>query len=185
MKRRMQTIRLSLVLAAVLAASARAEPAAHSSTSVLRADFLKMLDTAEKKVVGLAEATPQEKYSFRPGEGVRSTGEVFVHIGGANFFLPKFIGIKPPDSLSNDAEKTITEKAKVIEFVKAGFSHLRKGVEQLPEADYTKPVKFFGNDSTVQGVLFRMANHLHEHLGQSIAYARMSGITPPWSKGKE
>ena len=105
-----------------------------------------------------------------------------MHVGGANYFLPTFVGIKAPEGLSRDAEKKVTEKAKVIEFVKASFDHLRKGVENLPEADYTKPIKLFGGDSTTQSALFLIVNHLHEHVGQAIAYARMSGVTPPWSK---
>ena len=181
----MKTAGLTIVLAALLATSARADQPAHSSTSILRADFLRTLDEVEKKLVGLAESTPQDKLTFRPAEGIRSTSEVLMHVGGANYFLPKFIGIKPPEGLSRDAEKTVTDKAKVVAFLKASFDHLRKGVETLPEADYAKPIKLFGHDSTVQSALFLMANHLHEHLGQAIGYARMSGVTPPWSKGKQ
>ncbi len=183
----MKTALLLAALSALAPLNARAEapaPAA-SSAGILRADFLRTLDDVEKKIVGLAESTPQDKYGFRPAAGVRSASEVFMHIGGANYFLPRFIGVKPPEGISREAEKTVTEKAKVIEFVKASFDHLRKHASALPEADYPKAIQLFGHDSTIQSALFLMANHLHEHLGQAIAYARMSGVTPPWSKAKE
>ena len=40
----------------------------------------------------------------------------------------------------------------------------------------------FGNATTHRGVLVTVLSHLHEHLGQSVAYARMNGVVPPWSQ---
>src|ERR1700685_3934655 len=62
--------------------------------------FLEQLKDVETKVVGLAEAMPEEKYNWRPEEGVRSVKEVFLHIAFANYFLPSFIGAKPPAGIS-------------------------------------------------------------------------------------
>ena len=39
----------------------------------------------------------------------------------------------------------------------------------------------FGNDNTERAAFMMALNHLHEHLGQSVAYARMNGVVPPWS----
>ncbi|MBI1792502.1 MAG: DinB family protein [Acidobacteria bacterium] len=147
-----------------------------------RGDFLRQLEDVEKKIVGLAQAMPQEKYGWRPGEGVRSNSEVYVHIAGANFGLPNFVGVKPPAGLSRDMEKTVTEKAKVIETLKESFEHIRKACMSVPDSDLDKEIKMFGRPSTVRGAFFLMANHMHEHLGQAIAYARTNGVTPPWSE---
>jgi uncharacterized damage-inducible protein DinB len=78
-------------------------------------------------------------------------------------------------------EKNVTEKSKVIDELKKSFAHVRAGIAATSDADLDKPVKFFGSDSTVRGVLLTAANHEHEHLGQSIAYARVNGIVPPWT----
>jgi len=147
----------------------------------LRGDFLRQLDDVEKKVTGLAQAMPQEKYTWRPGEGVRSVSEVLVHIAGANYFFLSIAGIKPPAGIGRDMEKTITEKAKVTEALKASFAHARQSVGAMADADLEKPIKMFGRSSTIRELLFIMANHMHEHLGQSIAYARVNGVVPPWS----
>jgi len=149
--------------------------------SGFRAEYLKQLTDVEKKVVDLAQAMPQEKYTWRPAEGVRSVSEVFVHIGGSNFLLPVALGLKAPEGFSSDMEKTITEKRKVVEVLKQSFQHLREAVLNTSDADLDKPAKFFGTETTVRDVFFQIANHIHEHLGQSIAYARMNGVVPPWT----
>ena len=53
----------------------------------------------------------------------------------------------------------------------------------MNEAELEKSVKLFGNNTTQRGVYGTILNHLHEHLGQSIAYARINGVAPPWSTG--
>lgn len=149
-----------------------------------RAEYLTQLDEVEKKYLDLAEAFPAEKFGWRPGEGVRSVSEVLVHIGSANYLYPQFIGIKPSTTVSQDMEKTVTEKGKVVGFVRQSFIHLRKAVLSVSDTDLNSSAKFLGQSTTKRGILFNAANHLHEHLGQLIAYARVNGIVPPWSAVK-
>jgi uncharacterized damage-inducible protein DinB len=176
-----------LFLPLVLACGAASLVAQSTPAKVVpgfRGLFLKQLDDVQSKVVSLAEAVPQEKYSWRPAEGVRSISEVYGHIASANYFLPNFIGVKPPATFSPAIAKE-TDKAKLVEALKSSFEHLRQVALNMPDADLEKPVKLFGQDTTYEGVLFLIANHMHEHLGQSIAYARTNGVTPPWSKKGE
>ena len=134
-----------------------------------------------RQLLQLAEATPAEKYGWRPGPGVRSISEVYMHIVGGNYLLGGFAGIKAPAGLDKEMEKNITEKAKVIDELKKSFAHVRAGIAATSDADLDKPVKIFGRDSTVRGVMLAAVSHEFEHLGQSIAYARMNGIVPPWT----
>ncbi len=154
---------------------------AEAPESGFRAEFLRQLDDVEKKMTSLAQAMPQEKYSWRPGDGVRSVSEVFMHVAGANFMLPNFAGVKPPAGISRDMEKTVTEKSKVSEMLKQSFEHIRTAITGTSDADMDKPTKLFGRPATYRGVYLLMANHMHEHLGQAIAYARVNGVVPPWS----
>ncbi len=153
--------------------------------SGIRGDLLQQLSDVEKKIVDLADAMPAETYSWRPMEGVRSVGEVYVHIGGSNYLFPSFIGVKKPDNMSSDLEKTLTEKPKVVEFLKGSFENLRQAIMNTSDADLDKPAKMFGMETTVCNVLLTAETHLHEHLGQSIAYARMNHIVPPWTAAEE
>ncbi len=155
---------------------------AAAQTTGFRAEFLRQLDDAEKKCVGLAEKMPEEKYSWRPGEGVRSIGEVYVHIAAANYLFSGFVGAKMPAGISPNMEKTVTKKAEIVDLMKRSFAFARQAVTAMPDADLEKPVKMFGNTVTERAALLVMSNHLHEHLGQSIAYARTNGVVPPWSE---
>jgi uncharacterized damage-inducible protein DinB len=152
-------------------------------TPDLRSLTLQDLKDSGDKLISLAEAIPADKYGWRPTQGVRSVSEVFMHVANANFFYPTFWGVQPPASLKGqDLEKSVTEKAKVVQTLKDSFSHLEKAVEGISDEQMTKSFNYFGQQMTTSGLLFHVANHEHEHLGQLIAYARMNGVTPPWSK---
>lgn len=166
-----------LVAQETKAAAPAAKPAANGT-----AEILWQIRDAEKKLIQLAEATPAEKFAWRPAEGVRSIGEVFMHVAGANYFFPTFWGGKIPDGLDpRGFEKQGSDKAKVVETLKASFAHVTKSIEGLPAAELDKQIKLFGNDSTVRMAVLIVATHGHEHLGQQIAYVRSNGIVPPWS----
>jgi uncharacterized damage-inducible protein DinB len=153
-------------------------------TSVFHADLLHELDMAEEKIVALAQATPQEKLSWRPATDIYSFSEVYMHIARVNFFVLSYSDIKLPADIGDvqNMEK-ITEKAKVIEMLKRSFAHLRQAVLQTSDRDLDKPAatKLFGNKSTMRSVFLRLGIHVNEHMGQAIAYARMNGIVPPWT----
>lgn len=140
------------------------------------------IDQAREKILSLAEAMPAEKYTWRPGEGVRSVGEVFAHVSGANYFLPTFWGAKIPDGVDpRGFEKEGGDKAKTIDTLKKSFDFLKQQIAAVSDADLDRKIKMFGQDATVRDAMMVLASHAHEHLGQSIAYARMNKVTPPWS----
>lgn len=174
---------LTIIVCGVLCGLAQgaAGQAAAEPVTGFREDFLQLLDEVEEKLVSLAEAVPAEKYSWRPADGVRSISEVYMHIAGGNYLLPSFIGITPPDGINRDMEKTVVDKPKVIEAMKQSFVHLREATLKIPDADLDKKANLFGREASYREVFMIISNHCHEHLGQSIAYARINGITPPWS----
>jgi uncharacterized damage-inducible protein DinB len=179
----MKRIAPALVLAALVLSASAAR--AQAPTSGFRAEFLAQQDGVEKELLGLAEATPADKFSWRPAEGVRSVSEVYMHLVGADYLLPSFAGTKVPEGISPTMEKTVTEKTAVIAEMKKAFAHLRAAIAATPDADLDKPVKYFGRESTVRGLYLTVALHEHEHLGQSIAYSRMNGIVPPWTAARQ
>jgi uncharacterized damage-inducible protein DinB len=158
---------------------------ATSFTAGFRADLLAYCDDFSKKMVALAEAIPQEKYSWRPGEGVRSVGEVFTHVASGNFWYMQMAGIQPPAGVDLKAVDSLKEKAKIIEILKVSCEHVRLAISKSSDADLEKPAKVFGRDGTVRQVFFLLATHQPEHLGQSIAYARMIGVVPPWTAERQ
>jgi uncharacterized damage-inducible protein DinB len=137
----------------------------------------------EDKFTRLAEAIPAEKYTWRPSPDVRSFAEVFMHVSAANFNLYKLVGTPPPTGFDvKGFEKSTTDKAKVIATLKESFVHAKKAISGMNDADLEKSLDWFGGKNTQRGILLFIVRHASEHLGQSIAYARLAGITPPWTE---
>src|SRR5471030_2709381 len=106
--RRLVPCFLALSLLAAPAARAQAPAAAPAApTAGFRAEILGQQAYGEKQILDLAEATPADKYGWRPGEGVRSISEVYMHIVGGNYFLLGFAGVKPPTGLDKEMEKSV------------------------------------------------------------------------------
>ena len=157
------------------------KPAMAAAGSGVKASALHSLEDAQKKLIALAEAMPADKYTWHP-EGARTVGEVFNHVSGANYFIPTLWGAKMPAGVDpRSFDKDAGDKAKTIETLKKSFESVIAAINALPEADLGKAVKIFDHDGTNLDVLFIVVSHAHEHLGQSIAYARSNGIVPPWS----
>jgi uncharacterized damage-inducible protein DinB len=135
-----------------------------------------------QQLTALAEAIPAEKYSWRPAPGVRSVSEVLMHIALANFDLLSFTGPKLPADMKQDMEKTVTKKADVIDWLKRSQAAVKTARAQLKPGDLERKVKIEGKTVTVDGMYLRIIIHDNEHMGQLVAYARMNGIVPPWSK---
>jgi uncharacterized damage-inducible protein DinB len=160
--------------------------AAHADEAAMPAgvkgEMLMWIKDAEGKLIQLAEATPEAKYAWRPAKDVRSTGEVFMHVVSANYGAPTFWGVKPPEGFNFAThEKSLTKKVDIQQALKASFAHMEQGFAATPDADLDKAVELFGMKTTVRGGYLLLLSHAHEHLGQSIAYARSNGIVPPWT----
>src|SRR3954469_9071904 len=150
-------------------------------------ELLKDVDGVEKKVVDLAKALPESAYSWRPGPGVRSTGEVLQHIAADNYFLPVLLakaapaetGITKDYNTAAAFEKKTRTKDEVIVELQKSFAFLRTSMGSTSDADLNTSIDMFGQKSTTRGTWIATATHLHEHLGQLIAYARANKVTPP------
>jgi len=135
-----------------------------------------------QQLIALAEATPAEKFAWRPAPGVRSTSEVYMHIVMANFYLLSVTGPKMPADLKEGMEKTVTSKAEVISWLKRSLDAVKEAHLAEKPSDLTRKVHIADRDATVDGMYLRIIVHANEHMGQLVAYARMTGVVPPWSK---
>lgn len=133
------------------------------------------------QLIALAEATPEDKFSWRPSPGVRSTSEVYMHIALANFWLLSVTGPKAPENLDLKLEKSITKKAEVIDWLKRSLEAVKNAHQKVTPKDLERKVHIADRDATVDGMYLRIIVHANEHMGQLIAYARMTGVVPPWS----
>ena len=159
----------------------------------LMGDLLANVTVVETKVISLARAMPQSTYSWRPAEGVRSVSEVFAHVAGENYFAAAKMGSAPP-AATGIVGKTIKEarayeerkmlRAETIAALEDSFKLLKKSMADTADERLDATIPFFGptRQDTIRVAWVGTVTHLHEHLGQLIAYARSNKITPPWSK---
>jgi uncharacterized damage-inducible protein DinB len=134
------------------------------------------------QLMALAQATPAEKFSWRPAPGVRSTSEVYMHIVGANFYLLSVTGPKMPSDFKEEMEKTVASKAEVIDWLKRSLDAVKEAHLAETPKDLQRKVHIADRDATVDGIYLRILLHANEHMGQLVAYARMTGVVPPWSR---
>jgi uncharacterized damage-inducible protein DinB len=151
-----------------------------------KAASLADIKDADSKFVGLAKAIPAEKYTWRPGDGVRSVAEVFLHLSSANYGLPPMMGATRAEGVNpRELEKSTTDKDKIVDTLSKSFAYLENAVQNASDADLQKHVKMFGGKEGTGGdVLLLIITDLHEHLGQMIAYARVNNVTPPWTAAR-
>ena len=136
-----------------------------------------------QQLVTLAEATPANKFSWRPAAGVRSTSEVYMHIVEANFYLlSEAGGPKFPSDLKEGMDKSVTSKPEVIAWLKRSLEVVKQAHAKATPADLHRKVHIADRDATADGIYLRILVHANEHMGQLVAYARMTGVTPPWSQ---
>jgi uncharacterized damage-inducible protein DinB len=162
-----------------------------SANPALMTDLMKDVSDVEKKMIDLAKAIPAAKYTYRPSAGVRSVGEVVMHVASDNYFMPAAAGTAAPASTGIDPnnyetatayEKRALSPDSAVASLAASFTFLKDAMKAQTAAGLSEKKKMFGEEYTGQQTWIMATTHLHEHLGQMIAYARANNITPPWSK---
>lgn len=181
----------ALAVAVAVALALDAAPVAADGHSGFIPDLVADLDRVGTKLVDLAEATPAEKFSFRPNEEVRTISEIYMHIVGTNMLLPPALGMPPhedmekpdnPFAMMQEWERTVTAKPDVIARLRQSLDYAKEAISGMDPADLDTMVALFGPEMSKRSYLMIIQTHAHEHLGQSIAYARSIGIVPPWSQ---
>lgn len=183
------------ILAMMIALLASFAPAqAEEADSGFIKDFLVDFERVGGRLAELAEAVPADKFSWAPNDEVRTVSQVYVHVMFTNTFLPMAIGAAPPEGfemkegtnpmdLMKEWEEKITDKDQVIAKLNESFEYAAKAVPTITDLDTM--VDAFGFPGTKRAYLLILLTHAHEHLGQSIAYARSLGVVPPWSQQQD
>lgn len=156
------------------------EPGQHAEapSEGLRAELIQDVQQLQERYVGLAQAMTG-KFDWRPGDGVRSVGEVFGHVANANFMIPSMAGAERGMADRNFEQET--DESAIVEGLEHSFTHAVHSIASIPDSELDAKVTMFGREATKRQVLTLLVTHMHEHLGQAIAYARTNDVTPPWS----
>ena len=187
MKIRPFALALALASAApFVALQAQGAPSAPSWMGEMHRD----VNEAQRKMIGLANAIPESAYDWRPSAGTRSVREVLLHVASDNYFIPIAMGKPAPEAsgITSDMasvgtyEKRALSKAQVVAELEASYKHLHQAMGLTTDGNASETIKFFGQDWSRMRAMVLTVTHLHEHLGQMIAYARSYNVVPPWSK---
>lgn len=176
-------MRRLLVCFALFAVLAPAAARAADAPTGLRGEMIANMMDAGNKIQELAAAVPDNKFNWKPSKDVRSAGQVFQHVIGANYLFPSMIGKPAPMSMDEimKLDSQTMEPAKVREMLKVSYEWAVTAITELPDSELEAEMDFFGHKMTKRAGLLLLCSHSHEHLGQSIAYARANNITPPWT----
>ncbi len=127
-----------------------------------------------------AEKMPEENYSFKPIDTVRSYGQIVGHVADAQYmFCSIALGETNP---APKIEQTKTSKADLTAALKEAFAYCDKAYDGMTDASATQMVKLFGNDAPKLGVLTVNNMHNMEHYGNLVTYMRLKNIVPPSSE---
>jgi len=151
-------------------------------------DLRGTVETLHEKFTTLAEAMPESDLDYRPMEGVRSVSEVYIHVAADNFYVPALMGWEAPEGtgVTSDVmtfrayQQQTMSRDDMLAALDASFEFFLTSMADS-EGGLDREVEL-GSPTTVGDVWIRAVVHLHEHLGQSIAYARSNEVVPPWSR---
>lgn len=167
-----------------------------------KGEYLWELDIAEKQLLALAEAFPADGYGWRP-QGARSVSEVVVHVAAGNLMLLDLSGAKNADDLyghregdfvqrmfpaiavNEKLERTVTGKAEAVAMLKRSLQAVRDCFTQAADDELQRQDHLFGEITTIRRSYLRLLCHMHEHMGQLIAYTRAMNLPVPWPDWRE
>jgi hypothetical protein len=179
---------IALLISAVTPALAQTQPNGGRLTLAQAIDA--WVANAETHVVPLAEAMPEDKYSFAPtgGEfkGVRTFAEQVKHLAANNYYEASLIlGEKPPEGAKAETgPDSVQSKAEIIRYLKGSFDYLHRAVATIDERNMTEPIPGTAGSwqrNRVARAIDAIA-HSFDHYGQLVEYLRMNGIVPPDSR---
>ena len=146
-------------------------------------EVIGMMTFTKGRIAQLADAMPEEKYSWSPADGVRSYASVIGHVVSANYFFGMKLGGQLPDGVNPmTIENELKTKAELMEALSNSHEFMTAAIKSLTNDDMGTKVEMpFPGEFTKMSVVNIAMNHGSEHMGQMIAYARSNGVTPPWS----
>jgi uncharacterized damage-inducible protein DinB len=179
--RRPHPVPLALVVLGALSSGAWAQSAPPGFLEEFEGQF----GSSASKLIALAEAMPSEAYDWSPMEGVATVARVYMHIAHYNYLYPdQNLGIASPMGRAEYErwEEEVHDKDEVIEILTASMEHVRRVAKEMHDAGLNEETTLYGREAGRWAVLLQLITHMNEHLGQSIAYARMNHVVPPWSR---
>ena len=152
------------------------------------------ISNTESHLIPLADAMPEDKYSFAPTNGefktVRTFAEQVKHVAANNYLVAnQILGRTPtPDQKDESGPAAATTKAQIIEYLQGSFALLHQAAASINEKNLVEPLPGTSKGRISLALETRLAlvvdaiTHSFDHYGQMVEYLRMNGIVPPASR---
>jgi len=168
-----------------------------------KGEYLWEFDIAEGQLLAMADALPPERYGWRAAETARSVSEILVHLAAGTRLALVLLRVEAAPDLygelegegvprlmamfrkNESLEKSITDKAAVLAFLRRSLDAWRRAFTEASDTELNRPEVFFGEHTTVRRLYMRGLCHLHEHMGQLVAYTRAMGLPAPWQTERD
>ncbi len=158
-------------------------PALAQAPTPSRDELLMHFNGSMEKFIALAKAMPADRYAWRPDTGVMSVAHVYAHVAHYNYAYPSGnMNVPVPAGLALDTLERVSDKAQIVALLEQSAAYVRTSIGAMSDADLSRLTRLYGRDVPRWAVALQLVAHMNEHLGQSIAYARMNRIAPPWSQ---
>lgn len=180
----MQKLKMFLFLIVLLAANTLAISPLNQPVFVQ--EYLGQTDFIEGRLTQLLGAMSENQMNWAPAEGIRTCRQIYLHTAEANYMLAGFMSGSEMEGEPGALEKSLTGKDEIMKTLKDSFKAVKDAAGLLSEDDLNKMVQTpFDMEMSMRNFMISLLSHSHEHLGQGIAYARMNGVTPPWSEKQD
>ncbi|HEU4586940.1 MAG TPA: DinB family protein [Gemmatimonadaceae bacterium] len=128
------------------------------------------------KLVALAESVPEESYDYRPVPEIRTFAEQLRHVAYWNDYLRDTLRGDDADGTANEISPAdYPGKAEILPALRESFEGVR--------AEFSRGDGKSGSSATGKRLdqAVSYIDHVAEHYGQLVVYARLSGVIPPAS----
>ena len=164
----------SMIVAAVLLVAVPARAQQPSRPDTVRDVFLAGWNEVGEKLVKMAEEFPEDKFEYKPADGVRTFGDVLRHVAFWNQWVAKTARGEKPDGRQNELPKAdFSTKAKVVAVLKSSLAEAANELKKQAASPAAREA----------GLWTSFIGHSSEHYGQLVVYYRLNGLVPPASRG--
>ena len=130
---------------------------------------------------GIAEAMPEDKYTFKPTPPQETFGQRVLHVALIDGMILQALGGKTPAPTVN---AKATSKADIIAALRQSFDYGEAVVKEFNDQQWTErvmPPPFMGPSASRARIIYFSMQHSEDIYGQLVVYLRLSGGTPPAS----
>ena len=160
--------------------------AQNSAGSSVTSEFQRYVSAAERACLTIANAMPEDRYSFVPtnGEfkGVRSFALLVKHVAVDNYLTgAALLGEKPPidPGLHENGPDSIQDKAQIMKFLRESFIYLHRATNRVNQKNLMEKIEYFGGARVTRlAVITSAVSHPMDIYGQMVEYLRMNGTDP-------